>query len=79
VGLLLGGTTTVVVFCGAGGLLLLIQPDSAASMTSEAKTIFMVLPLLGASYKVEPEITLRTWKALASHPAAAPVVSLILL
>jgi hypothetical protein len=38
----LAGTTTVVVFCGAGGLLLLMQPDSKASMPSEAKTIFMV-------------------------------------
>jgi hypothetical protein len=45
VGLELGGTTTVVLFCGGGGLLLLIHPDSAASMHSDAKTIFMVRPL----------------------------------
>ena len=40
------GTTTVVpLFCGAGGLLLLMQPDSAASITSEANMVFMLNPL----------------------------------
>jgi hypothetical protein len=42
VGLLAGGTTTVVDFCGGGGLLLLMQPDRAASITSEARMVFMV-------------------------------------
>jgi len=69
----------VVDFSGGGGLLLLIQPDSADSMTSEARTIFMLLPLKGVSDKVNVELTLRTLESVASRPLTAPRVGSILL